>query len=186
MHIRALLELDARLSSDLHIAERPGPLRNAAAVLAHSGDSWFWGAALLLLWWAGASFWKQWSIVMLVSISVLAAVVMTLKFVIRRRRPEGRWGSIYRNSDPHSFPSGHAARAFLIAVLAAGLGPAWAAVALWLWAPLVSIARVAMGVHYFSDVVAGLIVGILSGLVALQLHGQLLALLTSLLGFALW
>jgi undecaprenyl-diphosphatase len=111
---------------------------------------------------------------------------MGLKFVIRRRRPEGRWGSIYRNSDPHSFPSGHAARAFLIAVLAAGLGPAWAAIALWLWAPLVSIARVAMGVHYLSDVVAGLIVGILSGLLALQLHGQLLALVAAVLGFPLW
>jgi len=186
MQLRTLLQLDARLSSALHIAEKPGPLRSAAAVLAHSGDSWFWGAAMLLLWWAGTPFWKQWSIIMLVSISILAAFVMALKFVIRRRRPEGRWGSIYRNSDPHSFPSGHAARAFLIAVLAAGLGPAWAAVALWLWAPLVSIARVAMGVHYVSDVLAGLIVGILAGLLALQLHGQLLALLAGLLGFPLW
>jgi membrane-associated phospholipid phosphatase len=186
MQIRALLQLDARLSSDLHIAERPGPLRNAAAVLAHSGDSWFWGAAMIFLWLGGASFWKQWAIVMLTSISILAAVVMALKFVIRRRRPEGRWGSIYRNSDPHSFPSGHAARAFLIAVLAAGLGPLWAAIALWLWAPLVSIARVAMGVHYVSDVIAGLVVGVLGGFLALQLHGHLLSLLTSLLGFPLW
>ena len=186
MQISALLQLDARLSSGLHIAEKPGPLRSAAAVLAHSGDSWFWGAAMILLWLGAASFWKQWAIVMLVSISILAAVVMVLKFAIRRRRPEGRWGGIYRNSDPHSFPSGHAARAFLIAVLAAGLGPIWAAVAFWLWAPLVSISRVAMGVHYLSDVVAGLVVGVLAGLLALQLHGQLLALLASLFGFPLW
>jgi membrane-associated phospholipid phosphatase len=186
MQITAMLQLDARISSRLHIAEKPGPLRSAAAVLAHSGDSWFWGAAMIVLWWAGASFWKQWAIIMLVSISVLAACVMALKFAIRRRRPEGRWGSIYRNSDPHSFPSGHAARAFLIAVVAAGLVPVWAAVILWLWAPLVSIARVAMGVHYVSDVLAGLIVGLLGGIVALQLHGQLLVLLPRLLGFPLW
>ena len=55
---------------------------------------------------------------------------------------------IYRKTDPHSFPSGHAARAFMIAVLATGLGPGWLAVVLWVWAPLVSVARVAMGVHY--------------------------------------
>jgi len=45
------------------------------------------------------------------------------------------------------------------------LGPAWFAIALVIWAPLVAIARVAMGVHYVSDVVAGLGVGMLMGIV---------------------
>jgi undecaprenyl-diphosphatase len=186
MQIRSLLQLDARLSANLHVADRPGLLRTIAAVLAHSGDSWSWGVALLCLWWLGGAFWKQWAIVMLASISILAAVVMGLKFGIRRRRPAGDWGSIYRNTDPHSFPSGHAARAFLIAVIAAGLGPLWAALALWVWAPLVSLARVAMGVHYMSDVVAGLVVGIAAGVLALQVHGQFLAWLAALLKIPLW
>ena len=186
MQLRSLLQLDARLSADLHVAERPGKLRNMAAVLAHSGDSWFWGAGLLILWWLGSLFWKQWAIILLAAISILAALVMGLKFVIRRRRPEGTWGSIYRNTDPHSFPSGHAARAFLIAVLAAGLGPLWAAIILWIWAPLVSLARVAMGVHYVSDVVAGLVVGIVTGFMWLQFHSQFLLLLASLVKIPLW
>jgi membrane-associated phospholipid phosphatase len=186
MEPRPLLELDARLSADLHVAEKPGALRSVAIVLAHSGDSWFWGAGLVLLWWQGDIFWKKWAIVLLAAISILAALVMGLKFVIRRRRPEGTWGSIYRNTDPHSFPSGHAARAFLIAVLAAGLGPLWIAIFLWIWAPLVSLARVAMGVHYVSDVVAGLFVGIVTGFIALQLHSQFLSLLASLIKIPLW
>jgi len=94
--------------------------------------------------------------------------VMSIKFVVRRRRPEGEWGGIYRATDPHSFPSGHAARAFLIAVLVIGLGPAWLAVTLCIWAPLVSLARVAMGVHYVSDVVAGALLGIAGGLFWMQ------------------
>jgi undecaprenyl-diphosphatase len=154
--------------------------------LAHSGDSWFWGAALGLLWWFSNSYWKQWAIVMLAAISVLAILVMGLKFIIRRRRPEGDWGSIYRNTDPHSFPSGHAARAFLIAELATGMGPAWAALALWVWAPFVSLARVAMGVHYVSDVIAGFFVGILMGIISLQIHQQFLLWLTALLKIPLW
>ena len=105
---------------------------------------------------------------MLISIIVLAAIVLTIKFTIRRRRPEGEWGAMYRTTDPHSFPSGHAARAILIAVLALGLGPWWLALILCLWAPLVSLARVAMGVHYLSDVVAGAVLGALAGIVALQ------------------
>jgi undecaprenyl-diphosphatase len=186
MQIRQLLQHDARLSYGLHIAERPGILRAIAVFLAHSGDSWFWGAGLLLLWWLGDSYWKQWAVVMLATISFLAALVMGLKFMIRRRRPEGEWGGIYRNTDPHSFPSGHAARAFLIAVIATGLGPTWACVVLWLWAPLVSLARVAMGVHYLSDVVAGLAVGILIGLAALQLQGPALTWLSALIPFPLF
>jgi len=170
----------------MRVAEKPGLMRNFAVFLAHSGDSWFWGAALVCVWLLSSSWWKKWAIVMLAAISVLAALVMGLKFIIRRRRPEGEWGSIYRNTDPHSFPSGHAARAFLIAVLAASLGPTGVAMALWVWAPLVSLARVAMGVHYMSDVVAGSLIGILAGLGAWQLHEPFLTWLSSLIRIPLW
>src|ERR1700690_465430 len=170
MNLTSLLKLDARLSDQLGVAEKPGALRSVAIFFAHSGDSWFWGAALIILWWLGNSFWKQWAIIELVGISVLAVLVMSLKFIIRRRRPEGEWGSIYRNTDPHSFPSGHAARAFMIAMVAAVLGPGWAALAFWIWAPLVSLARVAMGVHYVSDILAGFLFGILMGWMVLQIH----------------
>jgi undecaprenyl-diphosphatase len=184
--VNAILRLDARVSERLRVAEKPGILRGIAVFLAHSGDSWFWGAALVVLWLLGDSFWKRWAIVMLVAISVLAALVMMLKFIIRRRRPEGQWGGIYRNTDPHSFPSGHAARAFLIAVLATGMGPVGLALALWAWAPLVALARVAMGVHYMSDVVAGFVVGILAGIAALQVADKLLFWLAPLMNFPLW
>ncbi len=186
MNFTSLLQLDARLSDQLRVAEKPGALRDIAIFFAHSGNSWFWGAALIILWWLGNIFWKQWAIIELVGISVLAALVMSLKFIIRRRRPEGEWGSIYRNTDPHSFPSGHAARAFMIAVMAAGLGPGWLAVILWIWAPLVSLARVAMGVHYVSDIVAGFIVGILMGLIVIQIHQPFLMWLTTFIHFPLW
>ncbi len=161
MSWQKLLELDRDWSYALRVAEKPGTRRTLAMVFAHSGDSWFWGIAMLLLWLAGNTFWKQWAVYELFWISVLAALVMTLKFIIRRRRPEGEWGAIYRNTDPHSFPSGHAARAFLIAALAGLLGPSELAITLWVWAPLVALARVAMGVHYVSDIVAGAIVGLL-------------------------
>ena len=168
MKLKRLLELDARLSAKLRVAERPGFLRTVAAVLAHSGDSWFWWAGLLLLWWRGDAFWRPWALTVLICILVMAAVVLVVKFTIRRRRPEGEWGGFYRSTDPHSFPSGHAVRAVLIAVLAIGMGPWWLAVILCIWAPLVVLARVAMGVHYLSDVVAGGALGLIAGLIGLQ------------------
>lgn len=186
MRLRSLLELDARLSDQFRVAEQPGLLRTLSAFLAHSGDSWFWGLGLILLWWLNDSYWQYWAAAMFVGIAVLAALVMMIKFIVRRRRPAGDWGGIYRSTDPHSFPSGHAARAFLIAVLATGLGPAWLALMLWIWAPLVALARVAMGVHYISDVLAGAAFGLVIALIGLQVQQPLLGWITSLVGLPMW
>ena len=163
MNLREILNLDTRFSARFRIAEKPGGLRTAAKIFAHSGDSWFWGVGLLILWLLRDSYWGQRALFLGISVIITAVIVLLIKFTIRRKRPEGEWGEIYRSTDPHSFPSGHATRAFMLAAIVIGLGPPWFAILLVLWAPLVSIARVAMGVHYISDVVAGAFLGILIG-----------------------
>jgi membrane-associated phospholipid phosphatase len=184
--LNSILDLDARLSRQMRVAEKPGALRVISIFFAHSGDSWFWAIGLFAIWISGDSFWKQWAILQFASISFLAVMVLVIKFSIRRKRPEGDWGQIYRYTDPHSFPSGHAARAFLIATIATGLGPAWLAIALWIWAPLVALARVAMGVHYLSDIVAGALLGILIAFIVLQIYLPLFTWVFKLIGFSLW
>jgi len=164
-----LADLDIRLTSRLRVAERPGRLRSLAAILAHSGDSLLWLPGLLLLWWRGTDFWRSRARTLIIAILITGAVVTAVKLVVRRRRPAGEWGALYRNTDPFSFPSGHAARAFMLAVIAIGLGPAWFAVALAIWAPLVSLARAAMGVHYLSDVLAGIVLGLAIGVILIVL-----------------
>jgi len=186
MSLRSMLEMDARFSGHLRVAEKPGTLRNFAIFLAHSGDSWFWALALILGWFFSNAAWKQWEVVEFFGILGLAGVVLVIKFLVRRERPQGEWGGIYRNTDPHSFPSGHAARAFLIAVVATALAPLWLVALLWVWAPLVSLARVAMGVHYLSDVIAGAVLGVIVGLIGLQVYPPMIDWLVSLIGFPLW
>lgn len=166
--LRKLLEFDARHSKRMCIAERPGPLRNFAILLAHSGDSWFWLAGLALVWLLGTDYWKARAAIMGAGVLVTATLVLAIKFTVRRQRPEGQWGNIYRNTDPHSFPSGHAARAVMLAVVGAGLGPSWLGLILLIWAPFVPLARVAMGVHYLSDILAGALFGLAAGLIVLQ------------------
>ncbi len=144
-------------------------LHFAATVLAHSGDSWFWGLGLAVVAWLGDAFWRSWAVHVLICIAVLAVLVLTIKLLVRRRRPPGEWGAIYRTTDPHSFPSGHAARSVLLAILLTAWGPAWAAPLAILWAPLVALARVSLGVHYLSDVVAGGLLGLAAALVAVTL-----------------
>ena len=168
MNVENITAIDAHLSDRMRIADQPGVLRNIAAFLAHSGDSWFWLAGLVILWFVGDGTWKVRALIITSAILGTAVLVMTLKFSIRRSRPEGEWGQIYRKTDPHSFPSGHAARGILIGVVALGVGPVWFGVLLIIWGPLVGLARVAMGVHYLSDILAGWIVGIAMGIITLN------------------
>ncbi|MDO9348665.1 MAG: hypothetical protein Q7T47_05205, partial [Anaerolineales bacterium] len=72
MNPSRLLELDARLSAQLRVAERPGVLRTLAAILAHSGDSWFWLAGLILVVIFGEKTWKIWALILSGSILALA------------------------------------------------------------------------------------------------------------------
>lgn len=162
-----MIGLDARLSEKLRIAEQPGPLRTVAAILAHSGDSWFWLAGLGVLWWQGTDYWKRIALTLIIAIFLTASLVFIVKFTVRRRRPEGEWGKFYRATDPHSFPSGHAVRVVMLAVVVLGIGPLWLGLLLLAWAPLVGLARVAMGLHYLSDVLVGMLFGVLLGFLIL-------------------
>jgi membrane-associated phospholipid phosphatase len=50
----------------------------------------------------------------------------------------------------------------------------------------VALARVAMGVHYLSDVVAGAILGTIVALIGLQIYPPMVDWLIALIGFPLW
>lgn len=166
----SLLRLDAHLSDRFRLQPSHG-LWQAAAILAHSGDSWLWAIGVGLVWLLqiGGPFWHRVSAILEISIVCQALFVFGLKALIRRQRPSGDWGSIYRQVDPHSFPSGHATRAAMLAVMALHLGPAWFAWLLIIWAPLVCISRVLTGVHYVSDILGGVLLGLLLGLLMLAI-----------------
>jgi len=168
--IRQLLKLDARLSKALLVSADKKFLSLILKVFAHSGDSWFWIIGLILTWFFCEGEWRLRSGFLAIGLVIMAAAVILMKFSIRRPRPEGEWGQIYRITDPHSFPSGHAARSAALAVMGAAIGPPWFSIAVALWAPWVGLSRVALGVHYLSDVIAGWLVGGLMGGVALLLR----------------
>jgi len=171
----ALLERDAAWTSRLQLDPQRRTGWATAAFLAHSGDSWLWAGGLALLWLFTQDAWHTRAALLFLAVVAQALIIFPLKQTIRRERPRGEWGSIYRSVDPHSFPSGHATRASLLAVMAVGLGPEWFALVMILWAPLVSLARVATGVHFVSDIVAGAVIGGLMGLGVLALQQPLMS-----------
>ena len=166
MPINELLKLDDEYSTKIRIPEERPWLKRAAAVLAHSGDSWFWGVALVTLYFLGPRSWRPQILLLFLGIFFTAVTVLTIKFLVKRPRPEGEWGQVYRSSDPHSFPSGHAARAIMLTVIMLLTGYWWIGLIMLVWALLVVISRVGLGVHYFSDIVVGGLIGVVMGMVA--------------------
>jgi len=168
--------LDIKISNQIRMDHGESRWWKYITFFAHSGDSWFWLIGLLAVW----LLFKQWrplTAFLMAAILALAALVMFIKFTVRRSRPPGKWSVTYRNTDPHSFPSGHAARASMLAVITILIAPLWAAVLMVLWAVMVSLSRVLTGMHYFSDVFAGVMLGIVAG----QFSVLLLPLLSALL-----
>jgi len=94
-----------------------------------------------------------------------------LKNSIRRNRPAvglQSFRAAITPSDQFSFPSGHTAAGFMFATIVLQFYPALA-VACYVWASLVSISRVLLGVHYPTDILAGATLGSSCALVCLAL-----------------
>lgn len=154
-----LITLDEKLSSRMALENPPKVLEAILKVVSHSCDSWYWMVGLVLLWTLSASPGKTIAVTTAFVTGSLAVFVLLVKFLIRRKRPEGDWGQIYRVNDPHSFPSGHAARAGAIVFLAIHFLDWWAILLVVGWAMVVAYSRVALKVHLFSDIVVGLVLG---------------------------
>ena len=94
----------------------------------------------------------------LISTSLLVLVV---KRAVRRTRPALDIQSV-SPPDRFSFPSGHTAAAFALAIAMFGAAP-WLAPGLLLLAICVAYGRMYLGVHYPLDVAAGAALGLLTG-----------------------
>jgi undecaprenyl-diphosphatase len=96
-----------------------------------------------------------------------------LKNGIKRDRPCEVLLTVHRRispSDQFSFPSGHTAAAFVMATLLSYFFPILS-MPVFSWALLVGFSRIYLGVHYPTDILAGLVIGMLSALSALIIVG---------------
>lgn len=172
--LNKILAIDHQISEKLRAPADKKLVRSAAIFFAHSGDSWFWIAGLFIIWIFTTGSWHRYAAIFASAILIQASLVIAIKFIIRRQRPEGQWGEIYRKTDPNSFPSGHAVRAMMLAVMTWGFHIEPLKWILFIWAPLVSLARVMLGVHYLIDIIAGWIFGIFIAFMMLFLTPMIL------------
>lgn len=102
------------------------------------------------------------------SIEIGSAIVITgglsllLKEIIQRPRPFNKldFAQNIGNESGFSMPSMHTSTAFSLATTLTLIEPKWyVALPAYLWATAVAYSRIHLGVHYFSDVIIGAIIG---------------------------
>ena len=98
----------------------------------------------------------------------LAALIgYSLKNLIQRERPFHAYPTVEKltlGGSP-SFPSGHALEAFAVATsIALIVRRREIQISVFVWACLVGYSRMALGVHYPSDVLGGMLIGIILAL----------------------
>lgn len=124
----------------------------------HTGDSLFLFPLFLILFFFGSGKITLYAGMALAGMAITGVTVWTLKMVTRKKRPAGQEGKLVRKFDPYSFPSGHAARAFsLVAVFLNG-GQVLA-IGTAIWACLISFSRLKLKLHFWFDVLAGILIG---------------------------
>lgn len=175
--LAALAALDRRWSNGLFRAGGSVP-RLVWKLFELSGDGLVWLALALGYALAPATppalrtCWANF----LVAWAVDLALVGLLKGAVRRSRPVYNLRSDFTvvvAVDHFSFPSGHSSRVSFVALLAwvlLGRTHPWLGAGVAGWALATALSRAAMGRHYLSDVLAGLLLGV--GTIGICTRGQ--------------
>lgn len=128
------------------------------------------GSPRKLVGWRGARGEErtQFLIPLLLGYAVSGVVNQVVKRLIERERPSNLvWSNPLEDIHFNSFVSGHTATSFGIAAtffwVTRGTRYALWGAAGWIWATLVGISRVYVGVHWPTDVIGGAAVGIVCG-----------------------
>jgi undecaprenyl-diphosphatase len=151
-------------------------LSNILRWISHSANGYYYPLIPVLLMFVDAEMAWSFFLTGLAAFALELPVNKILKIIIKRARPFEVLNNINMrilSDDRFSFPSGHSAGAFLTAVLLSCYYPILILPA-FIWASLVGISRVFLGVHYPTDVLAGMAIGILSAITGIQLAGWII------------
>ena len=161
--------LDGLQSTDMRLffrVQRYQPvLQQACRQLSRTADGPLYAILPLLYWAFDAD--AGWPLVLLVAtaFAIERPLYYLLKKSFRRRRPPAAipgFTSVITASDEFSFPSGHTCGAFLFTSLLCLYG-SWWFVPLYVWASMVGLSRVVLGVHFPGDVIVGALIGVAIG-----------------------
>ena len=161
-----LFSLDITLSRKLSVCadKASGHWRTLMIILEITGHGvpWIAGTLISILVFSDSK--QEFACNLFLALMFDLAVVGALKVAVRRKRPiynaEDMFATV--SVDNYSFPSGHSTRAAMVAALfAVFLASEFSRLLIGCWALCVSASRVILGRHHVSDVLSGVVIGLL-------------------------
>ena len=134
-------------------------------IVSRLGDGVFWYGLMVVLAACGGMHGLAAALQMLGTGLFAWLLYRTLKLHTRRPRPFRAHTDVTARAAPldeYSFPSGHTLHAVSFTIVAVGWFP-FLALPLIVFSVLVAMSRVVLGLHYPTDVLAGLLIGIALG-----------------------
>ena len=156
---------DQRLMRRMNRWRAPRWFRIWMIAATRMGDGWVWyGLGIMLFFFGGP---QRYSAVCAAGSAAVAGIFVfkVLKRLSQRPRPcqiEPHCWSKVLPPDKFSFPSGHTMTAFSIALVVSYFYPSLEALLFFL-ALSIGLSRIVLGMHYLSDVLAGVVLGVALG-----------------------
>lgn len=157
----AVTRLDLKLFRMIFYFHRNSALPLIFRIISFIGDGYFYGFYLVYLYFSKHDLFRPALYVVMAAFAIELPLYLILKNTIRRVRPFNAHDEVENMVyplDEFSFPSGHTAAAFVVAMIIAHFTP-FLAVPIFLFAFLVGMSRIYLGVHYPSDILGGIVFG---------------------------
>jgi undecaprenyl-diphosphatase len=166
---------DHRLMHRMNRWRAPRWIRIWMITATRMGDGWIWyGLGLMLLAFGGP---QRFAAIGAAGAAATFGILVfkALKKLSQRPRPcqfEPHCWSKVLPPDQFSFPSGHAMTAFSVALVVSYFYPSLEGVLFFL-ALSIAISRIVLGMHFLSDVLAGMLLGVALGCVSITVFASM-------------